>query len=780
MRHRPLFTAALLLAAGIFFLHSVCGIDFFPKKWEPFFTLSLQGSVVKVEEKEVLAYLFLKDVTVQRKQNADEPLQTEHYKSVLLTGDKAAYFADALEAGNVISADVVYEGFSSARNAGNFDEAEYYHSLGVCEKFRLKDNFAIVDARKDPLRAFLQRVRKKLSDVLLQAAGKDSTSGVFLALLTGDRSALAPETKDLYRKSGIAHVLAISGLHISFLGMMLFSLLRKRLRFSVSALVSACTMICFCIMSGESASAIRATVLFLVRLPAIYLGKRFDMLSALGLAALLLLLQNPMFLYNTGFLLSFGAVLGLALFLPPLRRLLCAEAGGQAAGAIEGIPFTAVLRGQVGCFAYAAYVLSRLKQPFLSSLSVTLFTLPILVNTYYEFPLFSVLLNMAVIPLMGAVLESAVAGAVCGLFSILCGRFFLGTGVYLLTFTEWLCVLFDKLPFAMPVTGYMQNYKIILYYLLLGIFLWAAPRMLRILEKKKIGKEKFMRPLCLAVLLLLLCGLVGIRTPEKNLQLTFFDVDQGDGILLKAPDGTVILIDGGSSSVSELYSYRLESALKYKKIKAIDYAIVTHTDIDHISALEEMMEQKGAGRIPVKTILVPEITGHATYEAFLQKACETDTSVQTLREGITLTCGALSLTCLHPSKDYRSENVNGYSAVMQLTYGSFTALFTGDLEQDGEARLLQQGAVGKQQLLKVAHHGAKNAHSQAFLERIRPDIAVISCGVDNRYGHPHKETVQHLEAAGAQLFITAQTGQIDMQVTIDGRITAKTMFEMPS
>ena len=516
----------------------------------------LQAELLKTEEKSSSYYLYLRKVRCTGK------TESAGYRSIVLTVkkgtvvklaldeerniDEAPLQIEDLRPGNRLSAEASCEGFMSARNRGNYDEESFYHSLGVEEKFRLTGDLTLTDSRIRPLRSALSRIRDRLKDSVISLTSKtdrpieaENHAGIFLAILTGDKSSLDAETKELYRKSGIAHILAISGLHISFIGMSLFSFLRRRIRFSAAAVLSGTIMIFFCIMSGGSASAVRATIMFLVRLLALKSGKTFDLLSSLGLAAILLLLSNPMYLYNSGFLLSFGAVLGIG---------ICSAVQLQKPSENRKKNWTQELKEKTAA-------------AFLNSLSITLFTIPIIVNSYYELPFFSILLNLLVVPLMGYVLGSGVFGTLLGLFSLFLGRMLIGAGVYLISLIELLCALIDRIPFSTVITGHMSGIRVVLYYLGILAVVLLAKKTARP-SRKKNDKKKYQRLLMTAAMIVLAfeCLLLFFHPTNNLLQLSFFDVDQGDGILIESPSGKVYMIDGGSSSVSDLpFSSELSS-----------------------------------------------------------------------------------------------------------------------------------------------------------------------------------------------------------------------------
>ncbi len=744
MMQRKLFLAALFLAAFFFVLIILFRVDLLPVMPKQNAAVILTGKVNKIEDKEKQVLLFLSHA------KGEESGTVSSYGHVILSVS-AEQFSDAkIRIGNRIQADSTYMGFGKARNAGNFDEENYYRSMGISGKFRLqkKGKIEIKDASFDAGRQWLFEIRRKIRGIFQSILERDAEkAGIFSAIVLGDRSQVESDVKSLYQKNGIAHILAVSGLHISLIGMGLFKILRKQFYVPVSAILSGSVMVLFCILSGGSASAIRATTMFLLRMTAAMRGKTFDLLTGLSFAGLLLLLTNPLYLTNSAFLLSFGAILGLAL-------------PGHAAEGLLSLQNSAV-------------------KAFFASLSVFLMTAPILMSVYYEISLFSILLNLAVIPLMSLILGSGILGGISGLLSLALARFAIGLGTYLLSFVEILCRILDYLPFLVFITGKPSAVRVILFYALLfggtAVWGWWSRKERAGISFFRNNPEKWKRR-CFAGWILLLLFVLFLRIPHRDLLITFLDVDQGDGILLEMPSGEVCLIDGGSSSIADVGTRRMESALEYCGISEIDYAFVSHTDSDHFSGMLELMEESGAGSIRIRHLCLPVFEDNENQTLLLTTARERGIPVTFLSSGMTYSFGEVRLTCLHPATGRSYSSANAASAVLSLNYGSFSALFTGDLEAEGEQELIHRFSSLDHDLLKVGHHGSRDASSSAFLEAVSPQLAVISAGVRNQYGHPHKEVLERLKACGAQIYLTAEKGQIQVKVDRSGTMTVQSMF----
>ena len=649
--------------------------------------------------------------------------------------------------------------FSPATNPGEFDAAEYYQILGI--SFRLTN--AVIVARggeADRLREGLYRLRirclKSLDDCL-----DAEDAGILHAMLLGDKSSLDAEVKALYQRSGIIHILAISGLHISLIGMGLFRLLtRTGLPRYIAAVISVAVMLCYGEMCGQTASAVRAIVMFILHLGAIILGRSYDILTALALAAVLIVIEQPLYLIYSGFQLSFLAVLAIGVLLPAWGL----QAGGGRRRRPEDPPWKPVL--------------SALTSGVFSSLSVALVTLPVYMVTYHTFPVWSVFLNVLILPVMSVLVGAGLMCMLSGLLLIPAGICF-GRICHLLLFLFKQCCLQENaLPGATWVTGHAEGWQIIAYYLLLAGFLIFRYRIAQE-EEKRAPREQRRRGIWLrrGISVLYLGFAIGILSFRLSppCKITVLDVGQGDGIVLSG-GGYHFLIDGGSSSRSKLGTYVLDPYLAYEGISHLDAAILSHEDEDHMNGLLELLEDDEDALVIDRLVLprVAEMSRGENYGKLLTAAGEHGIPVSTIARGEELTKGALSIRCLGPPSGMATTEANEYSTILYLRFGDFTALFTGDVEGMGETALLEtlerDPALARDlTLLKVAHHGSRYTTGDAFLDRVSPEIAVISCGRDNRYGHPHAELMERLRDRGIPSCVTAERGAVTIEVSRDGR-----------
>jgi competence protein ComEC len=638
--------------------------------------------------------------------------------------------------GNEIAVRGILKKFQTASNPGQFNEQLYYQIENIDFKMEAK-RITVTDAGYSRFHAVLGAVKSKLIRVY-DTILSDKEAGTLIAMLLGEKYLLDDEIKKLYQENGISHVLAISGLHVSLIGLFVFGLL-KRLKCPIlpATFLTIFFIYSYGVLTNFSVSTNRAVVMMVIFLLSPLIGKTYDMLSSMALSALIILLQNPLQLFSAGFLLSYGAMLGIATVLPCLKRLFPSK-------------------NPVG-------------NALLISVGAQLATAPFILYFFYQLPVYSVITNLIILPFITLLTLTSILAGILGAVYMPSGIFAVGGANYILKLYEWLCRLGSSIPGNLMTVGKPGPFRLFLYFILLALFLWTA---------RKYQKKRTILILVAAAFFLL------IPQEKAGLEVTFLDVGQGDAIYMETGNGVSYLVDGGSSDLKGVGTYRLEPFLLSAGTDELDYAIMTHSDSDHISGLSELI---GNGRIAVRTLLLPYLASKDEAYARLEGlAREKKISVRYIRAGDRIRDGNIQITCLHPSPGYLAQSVNSYSTVLSVTYGDFDMLLTGDLERDGEqiiTKLLQNEdywsgydyrPAADYDILKVAHHGSRNSTFDAFLALIKPEISIISCGKNNSYGHPHAELLERLRKAGSNTKITCETGAVTVKT--DGRIMEVTEF----
>ena len=832
--------------------------------------------------------------------------ELDNMKTAMITAGAVTGEEESLKIGQQIILEGTFSHFATATNPGEFDVQRYYAAKGIGGRVRQSQILAVGE-KYSFLREKLYGFRQVLHDRLAEVFPAKEAS-VMQTLLLGEKEELDAEVKALYQKNGIAHILSISGLHITLLGMGVYRLL-KRLGLPVraAAVGGAMLLLMYGVMVGMNVSASRAIGMYLLQMLGIFVGRTYDMLTGLGLMALLLVIQEPERLFDVSFLMSFGAVLGICILTPVLSGD-GRERDADAELEVKGI--SAWLRTVADIFGDSAYernkhregwrkvayegiqrMVSTVKGGFAASVGVSLFTLPVQLWFFYEIPVYSVLLNLLVLPFMSVV----VAG---GILALIPGLGLVGTvDCLILWWYEWICGRFAQLPGAIWCVGRPEVWQIVCYYvgILLLVFgreyveawkrrgtygeknvpgdrlhfartLWClitrgADESIRNRKKDCNGEmiqhsdrrfgicptgvqnalAKFRcawqgamtymnRVPHLIAVVMILGLLIGLLTGNFDCgsRVTFLDVGQGDGIVVETGQGAY-LFDCGSTSRKNIGEYVLKPYLKSRGIRSLRGVFVSHPDEDHMNGVIELLENGADWGIVVEQLFLPAIAEGKRTESFatlLAAAEVAEVPVSYIKCGDEIRDSQLRLLCLHPEENTTLADANAYSECFyvevfakkmkqeaiddrkandasggsamegsgengnfagngsfagngerkdfRMNDGKINILLTGDVEGEGERQLTQelQEQRGQREfrvdILKVAHHGSGYSTGTEFLATASPAIAIISCGRNNSYGHPHAETLQRLEDARVPWYGTMDYGALTVTVDSHG------------
>lgn len=648
-----------------------------------------------------------------------------------------------------------YTPWEEPSNPGQFNSGKYYCSQGILGQFR-KCIIVKQSESYSKFREGMWNLRQK-TNVFFRSELGEEDGALLTAMILGEKSGLKEEDKSLYQRNGISHILAISGLHLMLLGMGVFRVLKVILRGNKQGAVAGIIIMSYyCVFTGNSVSTIRATIMFALSLSAKILGRSYDSLSALGLAAIIQLFFNPYVLNNSGFLLSFLAVIGVTFLAPRLQEILGAK--------------------------------SKITKSLCISIASTITTLPVLLCNYGTYPWYSIFLNLLILPAMSVLLLFAVVLVLIGI-PTWCTRGFLLLsasealrkiikelmirGIQIIfEYFEVCCKVFEKIPLQDGYLGAPAVWQIILYTVLVIV---AISRWFRY--------PAFVRKMTLVSALTVLTLRFNFGT-----EITMMDVGQGDGIVIRNSNGNVYISDCGSSSVSKIGKYRLIPYLKYKGYSRIKGIFISHLDQDHIGGISELLDMAPEERIRIEYLLLPQSVlmieeDRELLEKLQLLAEKNKTKVMYLAQGDKIQDGHMEFLCLYPggrkvdTLNYESEKKeklssnerNNQSLVLLMKYHEFDMLLTGDVENEGEREILeyidQTGlCMTGVDVLKVAHHGSSGSSGEEFLEIFHPKLSLISCGKNNSYGHPHAETLERLESVESEVKSTVDLGAITINV----------------
>lgn len=758
----PVFLFVVGMFAGVFRMGAEQTVfsreeEFFREEYED--GVVLQGTVQSVKEKDGTLEVVLKNCET-------EDADGETLRSVLCYLNEDSEFPAVGEKIRVFG-----EGKTAdpARNPGVFDHQLYCRAKGI-SGIIYADGYTGMGGKAHIVSDSLYRIRRQLSGRLkLIALPEDA--GILSAVLLGEKEDLDSAVYELYRKNGISHLLAISGLHISIVGLGIWKLFRKGgAGFWISGIFAGGFLIAYGMMVGSGPSVVRAVSMAGLSFLAAAAGRTYDLPTAMCIPALGLLLTHPYLLTQASFQLSFLAVISLVypgrLFSVRRETFFTNEKFSAAASA------------------------------FFVSLSLQMVTAPVVCWHSFGIPVYGVFLNLLVIPLMTYVVLSGFIGLGLSFLSVSAGGAMLGGAHYILKLYEVVCNGIGKLPGAELVLGQPEVWKIGCYYGLVVSGAIIYERGMKIAEKfhekKHKSKEKSEESvlnlwktrilidrkhrlvfLCAAWLLAFFFLL---PSRPAGLSVTFLDVGQGDGIVLRFASRT-ILVDCGSSQQKSVGEKVLVPYLRSQGVTYVDLAVMTHGDQDHINGIRYLLEHPESG-IRLGGLMMPKAGNDEIYGKMAELAKEQEIPVYYAAAGDRIENIAgkgMYMECLSPDGEEKFSDRNEESLVFRVTYDRFSMMLTGDLETGGEENLVESGVLSPVTVLKAGHHGSATSSGESFLEKLFPEITVLSYGRKNRYGHPAKEVKERLEKFGSEILETGISGAV--MIETDGkRMKVRTML----
>ena len=721
---------------------------------------------------------------------------------VWLKEDAGQITEPALKVGDRITISGTPERISDGTNPGAFDSKEYYEGEGIHWQLSA-DRVKELVPGDDWVGTFLGSIRSGCIE-RIESILPEKEAGVLSAMLLGERSGMDQELKELYRRNGIAHILAISGLHVSLIATALLALLLKLgLSKRRASIVTILFLFFYGLLTGFAPATLRAIwMLTAVNLSGVFL-RTADVPTSAGVALFLILLFQPYRAASTGMLMSFLSVIGIV---------------------SEGELF----RGIFGRERFLR-VPTRLRSPFkrlvgmlMFGLSLQVFLQPVIYRDSYSITPYSPFVNLLVVPLLSVAVMSGVLGMLLTLvpWFLPVARVIVLPCKWILQLYEWLCRLVLRVPGHEIVTGHISTEEmvcmVVIAFLLIYLFV------MRLKGRRDQRKKWRYYFLALGMMVLWLAATTGYTMLRNRLtgSVTFLDVGQGDGCLVHTASGADLLFDCGSTSKNEVGENILIPALRYYGVTELDAVFVSHTDEDHMNGILELLEKREEYGISVRTLVfgagtLSDEKMERLKEAAGQKKEQEETGMQEagkedvgqdetgqkkeqeetgmqeagkgdvgqdetgqetggekveilfLSAGEELCTGDATVTILLPEKGTEGSG-NEFSMVQLLTLPDCRILFTGDIGWDQEQQLAEKiktsGEKLRPDILKVAHHGSAYSSDMQFLREIGGGMAVISCGKRNRYGHPAKETLERLKDAGFTVWRTDRQGAVVLEL----------------
>ncbi|HZN01873.1 MAG TPA: DNA internalization-related competence protein ComEC/Rec2 [Pyrinomonadaceae bacterium] len=640
------------------------------------------------------------------------------------------------------------------------------------------------------------------------------TAGVLDAALLGNHYNLSRDASESFREGGTFHVLVISGLHISFIGGLVFLMVRRLTKRRLVQFVVPSTVVwAYSLAVGAEASVVRAALMFTFAGFASLVFRQASSLNALGGAALVLLVWSPKELFDPSFQLTFLSVLAIVVIAWPLLLKSSAIGAWHPTSATPYPPacsralraFCELLfwserqwqqeldRSSHHCRLFKVRLAAWLERWHLQrclryvfgavvvSASVQLVLLPLMIFYFHRLSLASLVLNIVVSVLLAVL----VAVALLALLVSWAPLFKLANAI------DWLMVHsvdpFSKLGLAsLRLPEYSGHAALLyaVYYLPLLVLVIALSHWqpLASQAERRCKLDRFVIPVAtvqLVLLAVLLLHPLSSGRSNGNLRIDFLDVGQGDSALVTMPDGTTLLVDGGgrpsfaatTDTTRRIGETVVSEYLWWRGLSEIDYVMATHADADHIDGLNDVLKNFSiraalVGRAPAND---PE------FDKFSKTIAETRTHLETIQAGDVIRFGDVEVSVLWPPAEGIGSD-NNDSVVLRIKLGERSILLTGDIEKAAERSLIASTEL-KTDVVKVPHHGSKTSSTDDFVQSTKPTYAIISVGRNSMFGHPHKDVVDRWQANGATVLTTGTSGTIT--VTTNGYDLSLKTFIQP-
>lgn len=690
--------------------------------------ISIIGTIVSdPQEKEYKTKYILKIDTInsnKKYKNTKVILYTKKGKETLKYGDKIELVGN-------------FKLAQERRNPGGFDYRFYlktkkiYGIVTTKNTKRLKENNVNI----------ISMIANKTANVIKNQSKKlleNKKACLLIGLLIGDTDEIDEETKEDFRNSNLTHMLAVSGLHVSYVLLAVNYIITKvKIHKKLSKIIVMLLILFFILVTGATPSVLRAGTMTIYLILGGIFYRRISVFSSLNLSLLVIIIMNPYCLFDVGLQLSYAGTIGIVYLYPIIKEKIYNKANSILITISANIVIIPIIMYNFNTISLTFFISNLLAGPIIGIIIILGFSIIIISLIFFPIAnIFSKILNLLIILFLNTVKACA-------------------------------NLPFSKIFIITPTLKF-----IFLYYCLLVFIIIKERIQIRISIKLK---NKVIAILIILVIINPIKYFSNIK--QSNLKIYFVDVGQGDSTCIVTPKNKIILIDGGGNSKDENYDIGKQTLLPYlldKKINKIDYCIVSHFDSDHCGGLMYILKN-----LKVKNIIIgKQYEEYENYKEFIKIAKDKKINIRVVEAGEKITIEKnLYIDVLWPinrEKMVIQNAINNNSLVFKLRYINFSMLFTGDIEEIAEKEILDKYKENteflKSTILKVAHHGSKTSSAKEFINIVKPKYAVIGVGKDNKFGHPSNVTIENLKTINTEIYRTDEMGEISINVNIKGNI----------
>jgi competence protein ComEC len=727
-----LFCIALL--GALHYGYTESRIKNYPFKNPHIKDVAVYGVVSKIElirEKRVTFYIDADSVKIG---NAAAAYKSKILCNIYDERGKINQLYNKLKVGNGVEFQTMLIRPRNQRNPYEFDYEKYLAVRGIpiFATSYSTDNLTITENSISTAGNAIYEVRKYL-DASITSLHNRTTSGLLRGLLLADRSGIDSQTNTDFMNAGVVHVLSVSGLHVGYI-VLIFLFLFNRFNLYWRLFLTVFGLFVYMIITGSEAPVFRSTIMASVLLLTPLLGRESSSYNTLAFAALIILIFNPLELFNPSFQLSFSAILSLILFFPLVKKT-------------------------VKKFDVRNKFLKYLTIFLASTLIAQLGTLPFTLIYFGRISLTSLAANFFVIPLSGLIVGLGIISIVVSMFSVWLAAIYASCNEFFTYLLLWIAKFFGNPAYSFLSINQFTLYDGILFYAVIGVMAGFWKFLNRTLSKITFTA------------LLLAIFLTAMKFDNTNLlhrnKLTIvsLDVGQGDCFLINFPGGKTALVDCGDATVNFDNGKRvILPFLEKLGIDKLDYVFISHVDSDHYMGIVSLIKEK-----KVSCVYKPNINLSRANDVAFERILKQNKIPFKHYQHENLQIGNTKLYFMINNQDSReSVSSNDESGVIKLVYGKNSILFTGDAGISLEKKYISKyGSFLKADILKVAHHGSKTSSSLEFLQTVSPTYALISVGVKNKFNHPSKEVLNRLTKLHTKILRTDEIGASIL--TLNGR-----------
>ncbi len=670
-------------------------------------------------------------------------------------GDKIRFSGEFIEA-------------TKQRNYGGFNYKQYLKTLKIYGSIKVEEIEVIASNQTNLFFRITNEIAFNIKQKI-DSFMKKEDAAILKGLLLGDTREIADEVQENFRISSISHILAVSGMHVTYVIMGIKMLFESHLGKRKTKFIIIIFLILYTFITGFSPSIVRASVMGILLVGAEILHRKNDIWNSIAISLLLILFYNPFLIMNVGLQFSYLGTIGIIVFHKNILKLL------------KDIK----TKNKKWKYQYNKKIMkfiNKVKEVLAVTISAQLTILPVMIYHFNLLGIYFFITNLLVSIIIGPII---MLGAIAIFFSIFLFPITQILRVILEILIKSLIVIsnFSKIPFSKIYVATPKIYDIILYFILIFLFnllytLYHSKELNRTQMRARnlialIRYKVFMnRGKYKKIIFILVFIIIFISITPKKLNIHFVDVGQGDCTFIVTPRKQTILIDGGGSASKE-YDVGKNTLLPYvldRGYTKLDYIFISHFDQDHVAGILTILEE-----LKVETVIIPKQEENTeNYQKFLELIKEKRIKVNIIKKGDRVNIEKnVYFDILWPEKEQIKENViNNNAIVMKMHYGNFSILFTGDIEEKAEEKILKV-YEGKERLLnanilKVAHHGSKTSTTEKFLKWVNPKAALIGVGKNNLFKHPSEKTIENLRKHNVTIYRTDENGEITITIDKNG------------